>query len=61
VAEEEELAGVELTALDGLTVEELGRRPVLDLEAGAAQAIGEVDAVDADVVLLAEGDHSVER
>ena len=36
-------------------------RAVLDLEAGLAQPVRQVVAVDPDVVLLAEGDHPVER
>ena len=61
VAEEQVLVRVQLAALDRLVVEEFGRRPVLDVEAGCPEAVGEVVAVDPDVILLAEGDHPVER
>ena len=45
----------------GASVEQLGRYPVRDLEAGLGQAPGKVAAVDPDVVLLSEGDHAAER
>ncbi len=55
------LCRVELAALDRVGIEQLGRGAVLDLEAGLAQPIRQVVAVDAHMVLLAEGDHPVER
>src|ERR1700754_3288188 len=60
-AEEEVLVRIELAAPDRRLVEELSCRAVLDLEPGLAQPLGQVLAVDADVVLLTEGDHPVER
>jgi hypothetical protein len=46
------LSRVELAPLDSRFVEELSSGPVVDLEAGLPQPVGQVVAVDPDVVLL---------